>query len=193
MATAGQDLPPAALIAAGRAALARGDWAAARSAFGGALEGTVLLAASQSQGRGRMGRPFFSPADTGVYLSLLLRPKTGEAAGRVTTMAALAAFLKIWKPARTWRLAGEKHEEQNCAATSTLRDATPDGIRFMPQLSPVAGEPRAAGRRALAASAAWTRGDPAVLGARRTRPTSAGARSRGAGARRTRPLTCSRP
>ena len=46
-------------------------------------EGTVLLAASQSQGRGRMGRPFYSPADTGVYLSLLLRPKTGAAAGRV--------------------------------------------------------------------------------------------------------------
>ncbi len=38
MAMAGQDLPPAALIAAGRAALARGDWAGARSAFRGALE-----------------------------------------------------------------------------------------------------------------------------------------------------------
>lgn len=59
----------------------------------GAPEGTVLLATSQSQGRGRLGRSFFSPADTGVYLSILLRPDYREparAAG-LTTMAALAA------------------------------------------------------------------------------------------------------
>ena len=31
-------------------------------------------AGQQSAGRGRMGRSFYSPEDTGVYLSLLLRP-----------------------------------------------------------------------------------------------------------------------
>lgn len=40
----------------------------------GAPEGTVLLANSQGRGRGRLGRAFFSPGDTGLYLSLLLRP-----------------------------------------------------------------------------------------------------------------------
>ena len=41
----------------------------------GASEGTVVLAASQSAGRGRMGRSFYSPMESGLYMSLLLRPK----------------------------------------------------------------------------------------------------------------------
>lgn len=41
----------------------------------GASEGTVVLAASQSAGRGRMGRSFYSPMGSGLYMSLLLRPK----------------------------------------------------------------------------------------------------------------------
>jgi len=59
----------------------------------GAAEGTVLISGSQSQGRGRLGRSFFSPADTGVYLSILLRPgfENPADAARLTTMAALAA------------------------------------------------------------------------------------------------------
>ena len=43
-------------------------------AAGGAPEGTVVLAEQQTQGRGRQGRTFASPAGVGVYLSLLLRP-----------------------------------------------------------------------------------------------------------------------
>lgn len=37
--------------------------------------GTVVLAARQSAGRGRMGRQFSSPAGMGVYCSVLLRPR----------------------------------------------------------------------------------------------------------------------
>ncbi len=40
----------------------------------GAPEGTVLLAEEQTAGRGTGGRQFWSPAGTGVYLSVLLRP-----------------------------------------------------------------------------------------------------------------------
>lgn len=40
----------------------------------GAPQGTVLLAGAQTGGRGRLGRSFHSPAGTGVYLSMLLRP-----------------------------------------------------------------------------------------------------------------------
>lgn len=36
--------------------------------------GTVIVAAHQSAGKGRMGRSFSSPEGKGVYLSLLLRP-----------------------------------------------------------------------------------------------------------------------
>lgn len=40
----------------------------------GAPHGTVLLADHQTGGRGRLGRSFHSPAGTGIYLSLILRP-----------------------------------------------------------------------------------------------------------------------
>ena len=41
----------------------------------GAPHGTVLIAAHQTGGRGRMGRSFSSPAGLGLYLSVILRPK----------------------------------------------------------------------------------------------------------------------
>lgn len=40
----------------------------------GAPQGTVLLADSQTAGRGRLGRSFHSPAGCGLYLSVILRP-----------------------------------------------------------------------------------------------------------------------
>lgn len=40
----------------------------------GAPAGTVIIAGSQSAGKGRLGRSFHSPADTGIYMSVLLRP-----------------------------------------------------------------------------------------------------------------------
>lgn len=40
----------------------------------GAAEGIVLVARQQTAGRGRRDRVFFSPQDSGLYLSLLLRP-----------------------------------------------------------------------------------------------------------------------
>ena len=40
----------------------------------GASHGTVLIADKQTGGRGRMGRSFHSPAGSGIYMSLILRP-----------------------------------------------------------------------------------------------------------------------
>lgn len=37
-------------------------------------EGTVVIAKEQTLGRGRKGRSFYSPANTGLYMSILLRP-----------------------------------------------------------------------------------------------------------------------
>lgn len=54
-----------------------------------APEGTVLVAASQTAGRGRTGHSFWSPADTGVYFSVLLRPRT--AADKALTLTAASA------------------------------------------------------------------------------------------------------
>lgn len=62
-----------------------------RLAEEGAPEGTVVIAGMQTAGKGRMGRSFFSPSDTGLYLSLLLRPKlAAEEAVSLTTAAAVA-------------------------------------------------------------------------------------------------------
>ena len=41
----------------------------------GSSEGTVVLAETQTKGRGRLGRHWFSPKYKGIYLSLILRPK----------------------------------------------------------------------------------------------------------------------
>lgn len=40
----------------------------------GAPEGTAVFADSQSAGKGRLGRSFHSPAGSGLYMSVLLRP-----------------------------------------------------------------------------------------------------------------------
>lgn len=61
-------------------------------AAAGAPEGTVLIAHRQTAGRGRLGRSFFSPAHTGLYLSVLLRPQCSlKEALRLTPIAAVAA------------------------------------------------------------------------------------------------------
>ncbi|MFH1201718.1 MAG: biotin--[acetyl-CoA-carboxylase] ligase [Candidatus Omnitrophota bacterium] len=41
----------------------------------GSCEGTVVIAETQTKGRGRLGRNWFSPKYKGIYLSLILRPK----------------------------------------------------------------------------------------------------------------------
>lgn len=57
----------------------------------GAAEGTVVLAEQQSAGRGRLGRSFQSPAQKGIYLSVLLRPAIrAEKAINFTAVAAVA-------------------------------------------------------------------------------------------------------
>ena len=57
----------------------------------GEPEGRVVIAKEQTGGKGRLGRSFFSPQDTGLYLSILLRPKMQVSqAVRITTCAALA-------------------------------------------------------------------------------------------------------
>lgn len=67
---------------------------ARRLAAEGAPAGTVVLAETQTAGRGRLGRTWYSPPADGLYLSVLLRPArpAGEM-GRWSIMAAAAACL----------------------------------------------------------------------------------------------------
>lgn len=48
---------------------------AADAAANGAPDGTVVVADTQTAGQGRLGRSFFSPSGSGVYLSFVLRPE----------------------------------------------------------------------------------------------------------------------
>ena len=52
--------------------------------------GTVVIAKTQTNGRGRLGRKFYSP-ESGLYLSILARPKLiDNEAAKITSMCAVA-------------------------------------------------------------------------------------------------------
>ena len=63
-------------------------------AHAGAPGGTVVIADEQTVGRGRMGRDFFSPAGSGVYMSILLRPDMSIQNGLLITTAAAVAVCR---------------------------------------------------------------------------------------------------
>ena len=57
----------------------------------GAPEGTVVVAETQTSGRGRRGRTWFSPAGKSIYASIVLRPPMAPAqAPQITLMTAVA-------------------------------------------------------------------------------------------------------
>jgi BirA family biotin operon repressor/biotin-[acetyl-CoA-carboxylase] ligase len=62
-----------------------------RLALNGAEEGEVVISESQEQGKGRLGRQWFSPPFLNLYLSVVLRPKIPPyQASLITLMAAIA-------------------------------------------------------------------------------------------------------
>lgn len=67
-----------------------------RLAQEGAAHGTLVVADRQSEGRGRRGRNWSSPAHSGIFMSLLLRPDIGiENASMLTLVTALAVVRGI--------------------------------------------------------------------------------------------------
>lgn len=50
----------------------------------------VIIAENQTAGRGRLGRSFFSPSHSGIYMSLLLRPDHNTDIGLITAYTAVA-------------------------------------------------------------------------------------------------------
>jgi BirA family transcriptional regulator, biotin operon repressor / biotin---[acetyl-CoA-carboxylase] ligase len=100
----------------------------------GVPEGVVVLAEAQSQGRGRFGRKWLSPARKGLWFSVLLRPRLPlEAATRLTVAAATALVRAIRQqvpitPQIKWPndvvISGRK-----CAGVLTELSGEPDAIR----------------------------------------------------------------
>lgn len=71
---------------------------AKRLAREGEAENLVVLTESQTAGKGRRGRSFYSMGPEGVYMSLLLRPKLSfQEALKITTMTAVAVSRAIEK------------------------------------------------------------------------------------------------
>ena len=64
----------------------------------GKPEGTIVIAESQSKGRGRLGRAWSSPKGKGIYASLIVRPKFSPTEmSRLTLMSAVALMEAIEK------------------------------------------------------------------------------------------------
>ncbi|MBQ4516385.1 MAG: biotin--[Clostridia bacterium] len=55
------------------------------------LDGAMLLSEKQTAGRGRMGRSFFSPDGSGIYMSIGLKPKIAAEKSVLITVAAAVA------------------------------------------------------------------------------------------------------
>ncbi len=71
-----------------------------RKAEENAPEGYTAVARAQTNGRGRMGRSFFSPDAAGLYMSFLLRPAFSPALfPRLTPLAAVAVCRALKKEA----------------------------------------------------------------------------------------------
>ncbi len=76
----------------------------------GAMSKTVVIAENQTAGRGRLGRSFFSPSGSGIYISLLLRPDSHTDVGKLTAFTAVAVCNAI---------------------EDTVKDTSPLGIKWV--------------------------------------------------------------
>ena len=64
--------------------------------IGEARHGEFVIARSQTAGRGRRGREFYSPADAGLYMSVILKPQgTIHDSLLITTAAAVAVYRAV--------------------------------------------------------------------------------------------------
>lgn len=70
---------------------------AKRIAGDNVTEPVLILAETQTGGRGRMGRSFFSPAKTGLYMSYLYRPEGSLSDSVAVTSAAAVAVVRAIK------------------------------------------------------------------------------------------------
>jgi len=61
------------------------------------LNGTVIIAEQQTAGRGRLGRSFFSPRDSGLYLSIIYVPEKDITSPAVLTASAAVGVCRALK------------------------------------------------------------------------------------------------
>lgn len=111
------------------------EWAI-ELAHAGAEEGTLVVTEQQTGGRGRRGRPWFSPPRMGVWMSIVLRPQLPpSSAPQLTLVAAVALFRAL--STLTGKRAGIKWpndillEEKKCCGILTEMHADHDRIHHI--------------------------------------------------------------
>ena len=132
-----------------------------RRALAGAADGLAVVAEQQTDGRGRRGRSFVSPAGQGLYLSVLLRPRCPlEEVSTLTAWTAVAVCNAVERvcgvrPGIKWpndvildgrKLCGILTELELEAETAALRhvvvgvgiNLTQTAADFGPEVAPVA-------------------------------------------------------
>ncbi len=108
-----------------------------RLALDGAPEGTVVIAESQTRGRGRLGRHWSSPKGRGIYFSMILRPGIPPSqASMLTLLAAVAlceaveAVVPAVAPRIKWPNDILVHGKKLCGILTELRAET-DRVQFV--------------------------------------------------------------
>ncbi|MFQ5667922.1 MAG: biotin--[acetyl-CoA-carboxylase] ligase [Candidatus Binatia bacterium] len=108
---------------------------AGRLAADGAAEGTCVVAETQTQGRGRLGRTWISPPFRNLYLSVILRPPIATAAAPQVTLAAgvaVAETVREWTPRAAIKWPNDVViDGRKVAGILTEMEADNDRIRFL--------------------------------------------------------------
>jgi BirA family biotin operon repressor/biotin-[acetyl-CoA-carboxylase] ligase len=95
LAAAGRRLHPLANPLVGYDALGSTNDEAVRLAGLGAAEGTTVIADTQTAGRGRAGRSWFSPPGAGLYVSVILRPLAPASPGSPPALAGWSRLITL--------------------------------------------------------------------------------------------------
>lgn len=66
-----------------------------KMALSGAKSSTIVAANEQTNGRGRLGRNFFSPPNTGIYMSILIRPEFSAVEAASMTISTCVAVCRV--------------------------------------------------------------------------------------------------
>ena len=109
--------------------------AARRLAAAGAVEGTVVIADTQTKGRGRLGRTWASPPLRNLYLSIVLRPPLAVAAAVQLTLVAgvaVAETIREWVPDVAIKWPNDVVVDgRKLAGILTEMEADDDRVRFV--------------------------------------------------------------
>ncbi|MFI5366338.1 MAG: biotin--[acetyl-CoA-carboxylase] ligase [Candidatus Binatia bacterium] len=108
---------------------------ARRLALEGAAEGTVVIAETQTKGRGRLGRAWVSPPFRNLYLSIIVRPPIATADA---PQLVLVAGLAVAETVREWTARAAIKwpndvlvDGRKVAGILTEMDADDDRVRFV--------------------------------------------------------------